>query len=565
MFIGADQTVFTPICSSAEYIGSQIWFDRVPPTYELPAGGAGIQLRDGGVDDQELLKSMFWSDNGLIQQCEDIDNFSGSNKRRGAMKREQYRYRAAYKAKIREHEIRLKDAVDGTAHERFLESCPRLSEISLLHSHIGDEALCQHPIIKAILNSGRATHGINSSVNSTSVEDRALQNLLHCCAIRSLDFSFCSLSIRSIPIVAQIVATLPLLESLTLIGNQFGGDAPILDTHEISLCDSSEAINNIDIIKDEPEGTTLASTQSVFEDLIDVWEEHPTLTSLIFDPWVTSVFSRLEAVRKRKVPLLRKQQLTNHRAKSSAANFKEFLDTKTLPNRRQRHNYKTGSHSPGGSSGDDDEEQRHDATVTSKGFSGLLEKLRQQREQQGGKEEWGLPTRQTMASINSEIVHLFLQEKQERERTIHEEITASRGISRRLISPTKATGSLLNPIQSEINATNERKMNEPYSSISVVGYNNYGTNAISDRKVSLRTTKDKLYVSTNNERLIDLEDSSPPRPFISTSAAVKLARKQTVVTKRINEFYILETEERILQEKKEKQVREKIVSLSKKM
>lgn len=42
MFTNSPQTIFTPISSSAEYIGSQIYFDRVLPTFDVPIGHTTI-------------------------------------------------------------------------------------------------------------------------------------------------------------------------------------------------------------------------------------------------------------------------------------------------------------------------------------------------------------------------------------------------------------------------------------------------------------------------------------------------------------------------------------------
>ena len=290
MFEGAPQSIFTPISSSAEYIGSHVVFNSVPPTHELPLGCDVDASQQGDY---------------LLAHYLGYDGKSADGNR--------MRYSCKAGLGSQAANQRAKQSDPGDDGPMYIQS------FSLLHSHIGDTGLNMNPVVDAILQ-------------MASIEKGPRLPILE------LNLGFCSLTENSAPTIVALLNGLPSLQRLTLVGNLFGNIINVLDNdallgdfnamvHIENEVSSREAINSKE--SDSEEESNAIEGSSVLGNFVallsESWASHPNLSQLIVDPWLFERFPTLEAIRKRRVPLLRKQAAVTGRKKTALARYASAL------------------------------------------------------------------------------------------------------------------------------------------------------------------------------------------------------------------------------------------------
>ena len=187
MYEAAPQSVFTPISSSAEYIGSHVVFNAVPPTHELPLGCDVDATQQG----DSLLGHFLGYDSGG----------DGGNDLRFTSKSGLGSQAANQRAK----------AASEGGYSASSSGAPNYIRcFSLLHSHIGDTGLKMNPVTDAILQMATIESGPRFPISE-------------------LNLGFCSLTEESASTVISLISALPYLQKVTLVGNMFGNVINVLD------------------------------------------------------------------------------------------------------------------------------------------------------------------------------------------------------------------------------------------------------------------------------------------------------------------------------------------------
>jgi hypothetical protein len=292
MYEAAPQSVFTPISSSAEYIGSHVVFNAVPPTHELPLGCDVDATQQG----EALLGHFLGYDSGT----------DGGNDLRFTSKSGLGSQAANQRAKIASES----GGYSSSGASNYIRC------FSLLHSHIGDTGLKMNPVTDAILQMATIESGPRFPISE-------------------LNLGFCSLTEESASTVISLISALPHLQKVTLVGNMFGNVINVLDNDALlgdfnaSLQVENELTTHNDPHDDDSTEDEMVEGASPLADfmalLSECWSNHPHLAQVIVDPWLYERFPTLEAIRKQRVPLLRKQAASSGRNKAALDGYAKAL------------------------------------------------------------------------------------------------------------------------------------------------------------------------------------------------------------------------------------------------
>lgn len=342
MLVGSAQTIFTPIGTSAEYVGSQIYFEPVAPAIEIPVGYTAVgpllnasapadgsyapdqlQLggrRGGGMGENYAAMRLSASNRGFYTQRSLRDTVSSAYDDGEGAGAEGWGGGGGNGAAVTE-------VIDG-----FPMPSDAVGTLSLLHSRIGDAGLLLHPFFVRL---AAYTQQQQQQQKGGDVAEAAPFGN-PAASIHTLDLSFCALTATSFDTICWIMAAMPNLQRLYITGNTFSlplrvapspattlgrnghaagrGEEEDADSHATfaesassssSLSPTAAAFDALRA-RDRPQTTVI---DAFLDSLCDHWAAHPSLSLLVVDPWLVTGHVRFRSLRQRRAALQRWQAL----------------------------------------------------------------------------------------------------------------------------------------------------------------------------------------------------------------------------------------------------------------